>query len=81
MIFKKIYISLLYKILNFFLIGHYKYIEDGNEDGIKNNKVQIDSLFDLASCSKVIAGTSAVGIWKTQSYIFCSLKYLSFLFK
>jgi len=79
MIFQKIFIF-LHKILNFLFIGHYKYIEDGNEDGIKNNKVQIDSLFDLASCSKVIAGTSAVGIYKTQSNIFYSLKYISFFF-
>jgi CubicO group peptidase (beta-lactamase class C family) len=49
--------------------GAYKYPGDPENDGIENAPVQLSSLFDMASCSKVIAGTSAIALLYQRGYL------------
>jgi hypothetical protein len=49
--------------------GRFKYPDDPDDDGIEDAAVELTSRFDLASLSKVIAGTSAVAILYERGYL------------
>ena len=59
------------RISYFGSFGSYKYFleEDGADDDIPNMRVNVDSIFDLASVSKVVAGTTAVALLYEKGYL------------
>jgi serine-type D-Ala-D-Ala carboxypeptidase len=53
------------------VFGSYKFEDEGidEDDDIENQKIDVDSIFDLASVSKVVAGTSAVAVLYERGYL------------
>jgi serine-type D-Ala-D-Ala carboxypeptidase len=59
--------------------GRYKYPDDPDDDGIEDAAVELSSRFDLASCSKVVGGTSAIALLYERGYISLDMRVADIL--
>lgn len=59
--------------------GRYKYPDDPDDDGIEDAPVELSSRFDLASCSKVVGGTSAIALLYERGYISLDMRVVDIL--
>lgn len=56
-----------------FAFGSYRYPTDFDDD-IENREIQLNSIFDIASVSKVVGGTSAIALLYEKGYLYLDTK-------